>query len=152
MTGRFNQNALPVFPGLRPGSHKGCSDERLKHDELDRGQGMVRHLLRDSLVRSAAPWGIPCPSIFSLNTACGGRSSNSFINEGRRKKGVDHARLCDKGDDPHAGAARAHQEIDLEDFPDQAGPRAAALPGKVGIVPVLERGGRPWPWWTLLNG
>jgi len=50
---------------------------------------------------------------------------------------IDNARLCNKGDDAHAGAAGAKQGIDLEDLPDQARPRAAGLPGEVGIVPIL---------------
>jgi hypothetical protein len=53
---------------------------------------------------------------------------------------VDDAGVGNKGDDAHAGAAGASQRISFEDFPDQAGPSAAGLPGEVGIVPGLDRG------------
>ena len=47
---------------------------------------------------------------------------------------VDDARVRNQGNDAHAGAARAKQRIDFEDFSNQAGPRAAGLPGGVRIV------------------
>ena len=48
---------------------------------------------------------------------------------------VDNARVGNKGDDAHAGAAGgASQGVRLEDFPDQTSPGAARLPEQVGIV------------------
>jgi hypothetical protein len=43
---------------------------------------------------------------------------------------VDDARVGNKGDDAHAGAAGAGQGISFEDSPDQAGPSAAGLAEK----------------------
>ena len=53
---------------------------------------------------------------------------------------VDDAGVGNKGEDAHAGAAGAGQGIRFEDFPNQAGPSAAGLPGEVGIVASLGRG------------
>jgi len=54
---------------------------------------------------------------------------------------VDDARIGNKRDDAHAGAAgSASQGVSLEDFPDQSSPGAAGLPGEAGIVPRLGRG------------
>jgi len=47
---------------------------------------------------------------------------------------VDDARVCNEGDDPHAGAALAKERICLEDFPQKASPQASGFPGGVGIV------------------
>jgi len=50
---------------------------------------------------------------------------------------VDDARVDNKGDDAHWGAAgAASQRVSLEKFPDQARPRAPRLPGEIGIVPI----------------
>ncbi len=54
---------------------------------------------------------------------------------------VDDAGVGNNGDNPHAGAAgAASQRVSLENFPDQTGPRAAGLPGEIGIVAGLGRG------------
>jgi hypothetical protein len=47
---------------------------------------------------------------------------------------VYHPRVCNKGDDPHAGAAFADQRVNLKDFSEQARPGAPGFPGEVGIV------------------
>lgn len=49
---------------------------------------------------------------------------------------VDHARLCNKGDDAHASAAGAQKGVGLENFPYQPCPGAAGLPGAIRIVPL----------------
>jgi len=50
---------------------------------------------------------------------------------------VDDVKIGNKGDSAHARAAgAASQGVSLEDFPDQTGPRAAGLPGEIGIVPL----------------
>jgi len=43
-------------------------------------------------------------------------------------------RVCDEGDDPHAGATGADQRVHFEDFSEQARPRAPGFRGGVGIV------------------
>ncbi len=50
---------------------------------------------------------------------------------------VNHAGIRNKGDNPHAAAARAQERVSLEDFPYQTSPCAAGLPREIGIVPVL---------------
>ncbi len=41
---------------------------------------------------------------------------------------VNHAGIRNKGDNPHAAAARAQERVSLEDFPYQTSPCAAGLP------------------------
>ncbi len=55
---------------------------------------------------------------------------------------VDHARICNKGNDAHPSAATAQQWIHLENFLDQPSPRAARLPGGIRIVGFAKRGAR----------
>ena len=48
---------------------------------------------------------------------------------------VDNARICNKGDNAHAGSAGEGQRVGFEDLPDQARPRAPGLPeGSVSNV------------------
>jgi hypothetical protein len=49
---------------------------------------------------------------------------------------IDDPRLCNKGNDLHAGATGANQRVHFEDFPEQARPGASGFPGEVGIVLV----------------
>jgi len=42
--------------------------------------------------------------------------------------------VCNKRDDPHAGATGADEGVHFEDFPQQSRPRAPGFPGEVGIV------------------
>ena len=78
--------------------------------------------LRFRLERSARFERVSCPAAIALAVA---------------QDAVDDARVGNKGDDAHAGAAgSASQGVSLEDFPDQTGPRAGSLPGEIGIVPL----------------
>jgi len=47
---------------------------------------------------------------------------------------VDHAGICNKGDDAHGRPAAAQEGIGFEDFLDQPSPGAASFPGKIRIV------------------
>jgi len=47
---------------------------------------------------------------------------------------VDHARLCNNGDDLHPGAAFADQRVNFENFPQQPSPCPAGFSGEVGIL------------------
>ena len=51
---------------------------------------------------------------------------------------VDHARICNKGDDVHAGAAgSASPRVSPEDSPNRTSPRAAGFAAGIATVPVL---------------
>ena len=46
---------------------------------------------------------------------------------------IDNARLSNKGDNAHTGAASANEGVNLENLLQQARPRASSFSGKVGI-------------------
>jgi hypothetical protein len=47
---------------------------------------------------------------------------------------VDDPRVCNEGDNPHAGATGAEERVNLENLLQQARPGASGFLGEVGIL------------------
>jgi hypothetical protein len=47
---------------------------------------------------------------------------------------IDDPGICNKGNDPHAGAAFADQRVNLKDLSEQARTGAPGFLGEIGIV------------------